>query len=451
MAQDLRSFLDAVKRAKPDDVQVVKKEVDPAYEITALVVKLERELKRRPVLVFENVKGTKFPVITNLHASRGRLAAAIGAPPDGMLKKYLHAMEEPIAPRVVPTGPVKEVILRGDQVDLGALPQILHHEGDAGAYLTSAISFAKDPTKDVWNCAYNRLMIKGRDTTSIHLTTGKHLWEFHRVAEARGEALPVALVIGAHPAIGLGALAIGSIDEDERGIMGRLLGEPLELVKCETSDVLVPAQAELVLEAEILPRERTPEGPFGEFTGYSLGQRQREVVRVKAITHRRDAMFQDITVAHLDHLLLSTIPMEANLYRAVRAMVPSVKAVRVPGPFTCFVSIEQRVPGQAKNAILSVLGADLYMKRVVVVDHDVDVFDDRQVNGAIATRCQPDRDITIVTNARGSDLDPSTREDGYTAKWGVDATAKPSLAAFTPRHRVPPEVWQRISLKDFLA
>jgi 2,5-furandicarboxylate decarboxylase 1 len=328
---------------------------------------------------------------------------------------------------------------------------MVHHEGDAGPYLTAAISFAKDPTAEVWNCAYNRLMIKGRDTTSIHLTTGKHLWEFHRIAESRGEPLPVAFVIGVHPAIALGALAIGSIDEDERGIMGRLLGEPLELVKCETSDVLVPAQAELVLEAEILPRERTPEGPFGEFTGYSLGQRQREVVRVKAITHRRDAMFQDITVAHLDHLLLSTIPMEANLYRAVRAMVPSVKAVRVPGPFTCFVSIEQRVPGQAKNAIMAVLGADLYMKRVVVVDHDVDVFDDRQVNWAIATRCQPDRDITIVTNARGSDLDPSTREDGYTAKWGVDATAKPSLAAYTPRHRVPPEVWQRINLKDFLA
>jgi 2,5-furandicarboxylate decarboxylase 1 len=402
------------------------------------------------VLLFENVKGTKFPVLTNLHASRGRLAAAMNASPEETQRAYLRAMEKPIPPKVVKTGPVKEVVLTGDKVNLYDLPQIVHHEGDAGPYFTAAISFAKDPTAETWNCAYNRLMIKGRDTTSIHLTTGKHLWEFHRIAEARGEALPVALVIGAHPAIGLGALAIGSIDEDERAIMGGLLGEPLELVKCETSDVLVPAHAELVLECEILPRERTPEGPFGEFTGYSLGERPREIVRVKAITHRRDAMFHDITVAHLDHMLLSTIPMEANLYRAVRAMVPSVKAVRVPGPFTCFVAIEQRVAGQAKNAILAALGADLYMKRIVVVDHDVDVFDDRQVNWAIATRCQPDRDITVITHARGSDLDPSAREDGYTAKWGVDATAKPSLAAFTPRHRVPPEVWQRINIHDFL-
>jgi 2,5-furandicarboxylate decarboxylase 1 len=360
-------------------------------------------------------------------------------------------MERPVVPQVVTGGPVKEVVLTGDQIDLGALPRIVHHEGDAGVFLTAAISFARHPTAEIWNCAYNRLMIKGRDTTSIHLTLGKHLWEFHRAAEARNQPLPVAFAIGVHPAVALGALAIGSVDEDERGIMGGLLGEPLELVRCETSDVLVPAHAEMVIEAEILPHQRTAEGPFGEFTGYSLGERQREVVKVKAITHRRDAIFQDISVAHLDHLLLSTIPIEANLYRAVRAMVPTVRAVRVPAPFTCYVSLEQRIPGQAKNAILAVLGSDLYMKRVVVVDHDVDVFDDRQVNWAIATRCQPDRDIAIISHARGSDLDPSTAQDGYTAKWGVDATAKPSLAGFTPRHRVPPAVYERIDPRQFLA
>jgi UbiD family decarboxylase len=450
MAQDLRSFLDLLKRNRPHDLQIVSREIDPAYEITAVVAKLEREAKRRPVLIFEKVKGSPFSVLTNLHASRSRLAAALGVEPTQMLPTYLRAMERPLPPTVVSRGPVKDVVITGDRLNLYELPQIVHHEGDAGPYLTAAISFAKDPTRELWNCAYNRLMIQGRDRTSIHLTAGKHLWEFHRLAEARGEPLPVAFALGVHPAVALGALAIGSIDEDERAIMGALLGEPLELVRCETSDVLVPAHAEMVIEAEILPHARVPEGPFGEFTGYSLGERAREVVVVKAITHRAGALFHDISVAHLDHMLLSTIPMEANLFRAVRAMVPSVKAVRVPGPFTCYVSIEQRAPGQAKNALLAVLGTDLYMKRVVVVDHDVDVFDDRQMTWALATRCQPDRDLLVVTNARGSDLDPSTKEDGYTAKWGVDATAKPSLAAYTPRHRVPAEVWKRIDLQDFL-
>jgi UbiD family decarboxylase len=450
MPQDLRTFLEAVKRDHPEDFLVVSREVDPAFEITAITVKLEQEAKRRPVLLFEKVHGTRFPVLTNLHAGRSRLAAAIHAEPGNMQRAYLRAMEKPIQPKVVSDGPVKEVIVTDGKIDLYKLPQILHHQEDAGAYITAAISFAKAPDGESWNCAYNRLMIKGRDTTSIHLTLAKHLWEFQRAAEAQGEALPVAFAIGVHPAIALGCLAIGSIDEDERAIMGGLLGEALELVKCETSDLLVPAHAELVLEGEIVPHERTSEGPFGEFTGYSLGERQREVLKVRAITHRRDALFQDITVGHLDHLMLSTTPIEANLYRAVRAMVPTVKAVRVPAPFTCYVSIEQRISGQAKNAILAVLGADLYMKRVVVVDHDVDIFNDRQVNWAIATRCQPDRDIVVVSNTRGSDLDPSTKEDGNTAKWGVDATAKPSLATFTPRHRVPPDVWQRINLKDYV-
>src|SRR5262245_15143971 len=223
MAQDLRSYLDLVKRRKPDELLIVSREMDPAYEITAAVVKLEREGRKRPVVVFENVRGTRFPVLTNLHASRSRLALAMNAAPEDMLRTYLRAMERPVPPRVVPTGPVKEVVLRGADVNLHDLPQIVHHEGDAGAYLTAAISFAKDPASETWNCAYNRLMIKGRDTTSIHLTLGKHLWEFQRIAEGRGEPLPVAFAIGVHPAIALGALAIGSIDEDERAIMGALL------------------------------------------------------------------------------------------------------------------------------------------------------------------------------------------------------------------------------------
>ena len=444
MSQDLRSYLELVE--SKDDLVRISDPVDPVHEVSALVAKLARERRRRPVLLLENVKGSAFPVVTNLHAGRRRMALAMNAEPRELQRAFLKAMERPVAPVVVDTGPVKEVVQTGRDVDLLALPQIVHHAADAGPYITAAISFARDPEDGTWNCAYNRLMIMGRDRTSIHITASKHLWEFYQKAEARGEALPVAFAVGVHPAIGLGALAIGSIDEDERAIMGGILGEPLELVRCETSDLLVPAHAEMILEGEILPGERTPEGPFSEFTGYSLGQRQREVVRYNAMTMREGALFHDIAVAQVDHLLLSTIPMEANLYRAVRAIVPSVTAVRVPAPYSCYVSIEQRVSGQAKNAILAVLGADMYIKRVVVVDHDVNIFDDREVAWALGTRCQADRDITVISNTRGSDLDPSTDSDGYTAKWGVDATAKPSLAEYTPRNRIPQEVMDRIDL-----
>ena len=452
MAQDFLSFINKIKSGRPDEFVSVKDTIDPAHAITATVVKTEYEAKQRPVFVFENVKGTDFKVMTNLHASRQRLGLAMGVGPRQMQKKFLEAMENPIPPKEVNTGPCKEVILKGVDVNMRTLPQIVHHGDDGGPYITAAISFAKDPNTGIYNCAYNRLMITGKKTTSIHLTLGKHLWEFHKMAASEGKALPVAFAVGVHPAIALGALSIGSVDEDETHIMGALLEEPLEMVQCETIDLSVPAQAELIIEAEISAGETVEEGPFGEFTGYSLGARDREVVNVKAITHRKGAYFYDMNVGHLDHMLLSTIPMEANLFRAVRSMVPSVKAVRVPSPFTCFVSIEQRLKGQGKNAIMSVFGADLYIKRVVVVDHDVDIYDDRQVNWALATRSQPDRDMVLINNARGSDLDPSTAgDDGFTSKWGVDATAKPILNEFTPRHKFPTGVWDNVDVKSIIS
>jgi len=449
MGADLRTFLEQVRQRWPEDWQIIKREVDPAYEITALVVRLEKE-KRRPVLLFEKVKGSPFPVITNVH-SRARLALAMRSTPREMVQDYLRAMENPIPPKEVPTGPVKEVVQTGSGVNLLELPQIAHHQQDGGPYITAAISFAKDPETGIYNCAYNRLMIKGRDTTSVHLSPAKHLWEFYTKAEKMGKPLQVAFVIGAHPAWALGGLAIGSIVEDERAIMGALLGEPLEMVCCATSDLLVPAGAELVLEAEIPPGVRTEEGPFGEFTGYALGMRQRQVVKVKAVSRRRDMMYQDITVGHLDHLVLSTAPIEANLFRAVRAMVPSVTAVRVPCPFTVFVAIEQKALGQGMNAALAVLGSEIYMKQVIVVDHDVDIFDDGRVLWAVATRAQPNRDICIINQARGTDLDPSVAVDGVTSKLAIDATAKPSLKEFTPRHSVPAEVLARMNPQDWLA
>ena len=232
--------------------------------------------------------------------------------------------------------------------------------------------------------------------------------------------------------------------------MGSLAGEAMEVVPAETMDLKVPARAEIILEGEILPFERVDEGPFGEFTGYSLGSRKREVFHVKAVTHRKDAWLQDISVGHIDHLLLSTIPMEANLFRSVKAMVPSVKGVRIPAPFTVYVSIEKKTEGQGKNAILAILGSDLYIKHVIVVDHDIDIFNDQRVQWAVGTRCQADRDVMIISHVGGSDLDPSNLKDGVTAKMGIDATAKPRLDTFTPRHRVAKDVFDRLDLKDFV-
>jgi UbiD family decarboxylase len=174
MAQSLPEYLDLIKRTRPEEIVTISREIDPAYELTALVVKLEREARRRPVLVAERMRGTKFPVLTNLHASRSRLALAMGAAPSDMLTTYLRAMDQPIPPKIVKTGPCKDVILTGERVNLYDLPQILHHEGDAGAYITAAISFATDPTRENWNCASTALRRQGRPP--LHSSPlGQHL------------------------------------------------------------------------------------------------------------------------------------------------------------------------------------------------------------------------------------------------------------------------------------
>jgi 2,5-furandicarboxylate decarboxylase 1 len=444
---ELRSFIEDIRRNHPEEVLTISREVDPRFEITALVVKLEQE-RRFPILIFENVRGSKFSVVTNVHASRRRLASAIGSEPRSAVANYLKRIERRIPPKEVTSGPVKEVILSSEQVDLRAIPQIVHHQDDAGPYLTAAVTLARDPLSGRLNCSFNRLMFLDKNHTSIHLTLAKHLWEFYSNAEKMKQPLQVAVILGAHPAWSLGALNIGSIDEEEFYLMGSLAGAAMDVVGAETMDLKVPAHAEMILEGEILPFERVDEGPFGEFTGYSLGSRKREVFHVKAITHRKNAFLHDIAVGHLDHLLLSTIPMEANLFRAVKAMVPSVKAVRIPAPFTVYVSIEKKTEGQGKNAILAVLGADMYMKHVIVVDHDIDIFNDQRVQWAVGTRCQADRDVMIVSNVGGSDLDPSDLKDGVTAKMGIDATAKPLLGSFTPKHRVPKAVFDRLDLTD---
>lgn len=449
MADDLRGFLKEVRSAAPEEYEVVEREIDPNFEITALTEKLEG-IRRRPVLELRNVKGTDFTVVTNVFAKRSRLADALGTDVKNAVAEFDRRGLCPIPPKEVATGPVKEVVEIGDSVDILKLPQIHHHSTDAGPYFTGAMAITRDPETGALNVSFNRLMVKGPRKTGIHLTLAKHHWEYYQKAEARGEALPIALVFGLHPLWALGTLHVGTADEDELAVIGGLLQEPLEVVRGETVDIPIPARAELVIEGEIPPAVREPEGPFSEFTGYSLGERLREVVYVKAITRRKDALFHDINVAHADHMVLSTIPMEANLLKAVRAAVPSTRAVRIPAPFTAYISIEKRVAGQSMNAVLAAFGSELYLKRVVVVDHDVDVFDDFRVQWAIGTRCQPHRDICVIPNARGSDLDPSSQPDGFTSKVGVDATAKPTLAEFANRNEIPPDVMAGVRLEDFV-
>jgi 2,5-furandicarboxylate decarboxylase 1 len=446
---DLQSFLRKIEKEYPDDIAYVDAPIDPLFEPSALVAKLD-SLKKRPVIVFKNIKGSAYPVVTNVTASRKRLALALGVTPDKIIERYIDAIRHPLPPVTVGSGPVFEEVITGDDVNILKFPQITHHQADAGPYFTGAIVLCKDPESGRYNASFNRLMIKDERHTAIHLTTNKHLWHSFLKKEREGKALEIAVLIGVHPALALGSLYIGGMDEDELGIMGALAGEPLPVAQCKTVDLKVPVDTEILLEAEILPHVREDEGPFGEFTGYSIGQRKREVVHVKGICHRKSPLFYDVSVGQFDHLLLSTLPMEASLYAHVKDDVPTVRAVRIPAPFTAFISLRNVTPGIVNSAILSAFNADMYMKHVVVVDEDIDIFNTSRVVWAMGTRCQPHRDVLLLPNLRGSDLDPSCTPDGFTSKMGIDATAKPSLAEFPAMSAFSREVMDRLDPDDLI-
>jgi 2,5-furandicarboxylate decarboxylase 1 len=253
----------------------------------------------------------------------------------------------------------------------------------------------------------------------------RHTKHYFRMAEEAGEALEIALVIGVHPACILASQAIAALDCDEMEIAGALLGHAVEMVKCRTNGVRVPAHAEIVIEGRILPKVREPEGPFGEFPQYYGPRANREVIQVDAITHRNNPIFHTIVGGGVEHLLLGAIPREATLLDHLQRSFPSVRDVRLTRGGTCryhlAVKIDKTSAGEPKNIIMGAFGGHYDLKQVVVVDMDVDIDDPVEIEWAIATRFQADRDLVVVSGAQGSKLDPSSA-DGVSAKMGIDAT-----------------------------
>jgi len=450
MGEDFRGFLKEMEETKEGGFIRIPKEVDTRYEVSAIVAKLE-QARQIPLLFFEKVKGHTMPVVVNCYADRGRVARGCGFSKRELNQRVAQAYQKPIPPVEVSHAPVQEVVRQGDGVDIRILPAMIYHNTDAAPYITAGIILAKDPDTGDYNLSFNRLMVKGKNRLGIFMTVGKHLHSIFSKMEERGKPLEVAVSIGNHPAWAIGALAIGPYHENELGIIGGLKGSPLELVRCKIVDLMVPAGAEIILEGEIEPNIREEEGPFGEFTGYATRPGNNPVLRVKAITHRRDPIYQDICGGqHREHLTMATIPMEANYYRVVKGAVPEVEAVRVAAPFTLIISMRKKYEGQARSALLAAFSADLYLKHAIVVDHDIDIVDLQRVFWAMATRVQAERDIFIIPRARGSSLDPSAEPLGVVDKMGIDATAKPSLEKFAPINTVPREVMDRIKLEDYI-
>jgi 2,5-furandicarboxylate decarboxylase 1 len=451
MPKDLRSFIAQLERESPADIARVKRPISPRYEISALLTHLEQQ-KKFPLLYCENVAGYNAPVVINAQASRRLLARALECDISELARKYGERQARAIPPAEIDNAPVHEMVKTGDAVDLTRVPLLTHYDVNAAPYITAGIVAAADPDSGVRNTSYNRLMLAGKRELRIFMAVGRHLWTLHDKLEGRDQPLAVAIVIGVHPLFSLGAQAFTASTEDEYGVIGAMMNEPLRVVKAKTVPILVPADAEMIIEGKILAGVRRIEGPFGEFTGHAVPAGERPVIEVTAMTHRRGYIFQDIHAGYTEHKMMGALPREAALLKAVRQTVPTVRDVCMPVSGTCrfhaYISISKRAPGQAKNAICAAFASDMLLKHVIVVDDDIDVFDEERVLWAVANRFQADRGLVVIPQAQGSELDPSAAPGGVNAKMGLDAT-KP-LSGFPPELRVPADVQKKIRLEDFL-
>ena len=431
---DLRGFIAYLEAEHPEQVVRVSKPVDPKFGVSGILERLERD-GRFPLVIFENVKGSKIPLVANMHASFERLRLGLGMEKGGVSEFVAECAARhanPIDPVKVDTGPVHEVTSIGDEVDVGKLPICTYHEKDAGRYITAGLAVMRDPETGINNVGIYRHMVHEKNLLGVQLSEtsdGNIIWKKY---EKRGLACPVAIVIGHHPAFFIGSLCFSTLDTDEIRIAGGMLQRAVPLVKCRTIPLDVPADAEIVLECEIRPLERRAEAPFGEFPGTYGPQRMNPVLEIKAITHRRDPLYQNAFVGHSDNLLLSGLMRTSFIENAVRIACPTVRAVAVPRSgryrFSCYVAIETMHEGEAKLAAMAAFVADSFLKFVVVVDHDVDIEQDGDVLHAIATRVRADHDIFMVPYAKGSPLDPASYDPAagshLVTKMGIDATRK---------------------------
>ena len=426
MSQDLRSFVSEYERACPSEVVRVHEPISTDFDVMALVLEYERR-RRFPVLLLEQVRGSDIPIVCNVVASRRALAFALGVPETALALEYARRIKDPIKPVVVADPAFHQRVSRGADVDLARLPIPTYFPGDAGRYLTAGLLVARDPETGVETEGYHRFQVRARDRMGVSLHSRRRMFEYQRRAEARKQPLPCAIALGVHPLVSMGSLAYPPPDVGKFEVVGGLFGAPLEVAPCTSIDLQVPAAAEIVIEGEILPGVREPEGPFGEFTGYFSRRSTEHVFVARAIAMRERPWFQSIGSGRAgDHITTLGLVREAEIHNAVSRVIPNVTGVHVPlsgtSSFTAYVAIKQSRPGEAKHVIPIVLGVDHYLKLVVVVDDDIDVFDESDVLWAVATRMQADRDLVTIAGSLGAMLDPSADDRGITAKLGIDAT-----------------------------
>ena len=420
---DLRQFIQLLEQE--DELLRIDDEVELKFDIAGYIRNTSDV--EGPALLFENVKGYSMPVVGGLYSSRRLMLKAMGTTEEKAVNHYLNAMQNLSEPRLVASGPCKEVIKLGEQASLAELPIPTHSQQDSGPFITAGVAISKDVEEGSKNASIYRFELQGDRQLGVLSPIPHHLGLHYQKAEFLGRPLEVAIAIGVSPGVLICTQWEAAYGVDELTLAGALQGQPLEIVKCETVDLEVPATAEIIIEGKMYPDKRQMEGPFGEYTGYYTAAYPKPYLEITAITHRQDAIFHTALTGlpTTDNHVLKMIPMEASCYAFLKQRFPGVKKVHFHGAggvgLLGIVAMQQHTKYEARNVLATMLSAQ-GTKVVIVVDEDVDVFDLDKVMWAVCTRSQADRDLIILPRTAAFQLDPSAPELGVLTTMGIDAT-----------------------------
>lgn len=462
MGKDMRYWMEQLEKA--GELLHIDRPIDVETELGAVCHHAQEK-----ALLFHHITGYgDWRILAQAPANMRQMGLAFQIDSRRLIPELAAlAGSAPLRANRVSGGPCKERIWQGQEVDLNSLPIHIHNSRDGGRFLGSGIAITKDPDTGIHNMTIHRMMVHGRNQTGF-LMLPQHTWRNFEKYRARGIPMPVSVVIGHHPALYLAATTRGAYEMDELELAGTLLKEPLEVVTSETSDLLIPADAEIVLEGEVPLQEFKEEGPFGEFQGYYfLTPKPVHVFNVKAVTMRKDAIFKNLQSHPMTEAgIFHRVPIGIGVYNHIKDVEGGIKIHNVqvfPSNFIVVIQMTPTEEGQAKNVMLSALSSPfLHPKIAIAVDEDVDIFDPTDIFWAVSTRVNPGRDIQTLDGVRNHPLDPAFFKDQPQeaavqslhkpgSKLLIDATKPPVGNPLRSKfERTTPTGWGKVNPLDWL-
>ncbi len=425
-------------------LRTISREVNARHELVSVMRKVQKT-SNEPLL-FRNVNGSSFPIATNLLGRRELLAYALGLASDDLLPALARNYEEAADPELIENAPVQEVVVDANVDVLREIPQVVHCERDGGPYISAGICISAHPDTGVYNASWNRIQLVGGAHTRIRMMAPQHLGQYQTIAESRRQPLPVAVAIGAPAGLMLTAASKIAFEADEYRTAGAWQGSPLRVTPAKTIPLLVPADAEFVIEGEVMPELREDEGPFGEFTDAYAEIAPNHVMRIKAVTRRRNPIYHVILAGGTEDGVLLGAPLQVEVYKRVSTFAKVVD-IGTPGHiFGCVVSIQKDNDDQARAVLMAAMAAHPWMKIVVVVDADVNPHDPQDVMWAIHTRHTPETGVFMIP--RLGSFQRADVRDAHRGKLGIDATA-PFAMRNVFRRRTFPKI-EAIRIEDYL-